>query len=80
MIKNYLIVAYRNILKNKIYSLVNISGLAIGKLFIPCEVKLVYIRITAAGTIAAHIHYYWYSKFESGDFQPDQKFKNGMIT
>ena len=30
MIKNYLKIALRNLLKNKIYSLINISGLAIG--------------------------------------------------
>ena len=30
MIKNYLKVAYRNLLKNKVFSLVNILGLAIG--------------------------------------------------
>lgn len=30
MLKNYLIVALRNIKKNKVYSLLNISGLAIG--------------------------------------------------
>lgn len=30
MIKNYLIIAYRHLLKNKIFSLINIMGLAIG--------------------------------------------------
>ena len=30
MIKNYLMVAWRNLLKNKIYSFLNITGLAVG--------------------------------------------------
>ena len=30
MIKNYLVVAWRNLLKNKIYSFLNITGLAVG--------------------------------------------------
>lgn len=30
MIKNYLLIAYRNLLRNKLYSLINILGLAIG--------------------------------------------------
>ena len=30
MIKNYLIIAWRNLQKNKIYSFINIIGLAIG--------------------------------------------------
>ena len=30
MIKNYITVAFRNIVKNKVYSLLNITGLAIG--------------------------------------------------
>lgn len=30
MLKNYLSIAYRNLLKNKVFSLINISGLAIG--------------------------------------------------
>ncbi|HEX3766883.1 MAG TPA: ABC transporter permease, partial [Puia sp.] len=30
MIKNYLMVAWRNLLKNKIYSILNITGLAVG--------------------------------------------------
>ena len=30
MIKNYLVIALRNLLKNKVYSLINIVGLAVG--------------------------------------------------
>jgi putative ABC transport system permease protein len=30
MLKNYLKIAYRNLLKNKVFSLINILGLAIG--------------------------------------------------
>ena len=30
MFKNYLKVAFRNLIKNKVYSFINISGLAIG--------------------------------------------------
>jgi putative ABC transport system permease protein len=30
MIKNYLIVAWRNLLRNKVISMLNISGLALG--------------------------------------------------
>ena len=30
MLKNYFKIAFRNLLKNKVYSIINISGLAIG--------------------------------------------------
>jgi len=30
MLKNYFLIAWRNLLKNKLYSLVNITGLATG--------------------------------------------------
>ena len=30
MIRNYAIIAWRNLLKNKVYSLINIGGLALG--------------------------------------------------
>jgi len=30
MLKNYFKIAFRNLLKNKVFSLVNIAGLAIG--------------------------------------------------
>jgi len=30
MLKNYLKIAYRNLLKHKLFSLINISGLAVG--------------------------------------------------
>ena len=33
MIKSYLKIAYRNLVRHKIYSLINISGLAIGIAF-----------------------------------------------
>ena len=42
MIRNYLMVAYRNIVRYKIYSLINISGLAIGIAF--CILTFLYVR------------------------------------
>src|ERR1700712_745522 len=33
MIKNYITIAYRNLLKNKVFSLINIVGLAVGIAF-----------------------------------------------
>src|SRR5215217_630830 len=30
MIKNYFVIAFRNLLKNKVYSFINIAGLAVG--------------------------------------------------
>lgn len=37
MFKNYLIIAIRNLLRHKLYSLINISGLAIGAGIYGCE-------------------------------------------
>lgn len=42
MIKNYLTIAWRNLLKHKTFSLVNISGLAIG--IAACLVIFIYVR------------------------------------
>ena len=42
MIKSYLMVAYRNLVRHKIYSLINISGLAIGIAF--CILTFLYVR------------------------------------
>lgn len=42
MIKNYFKIAYRNLLRNKLFSLVNISGLAIG--IAACFLILQYVR------------------------------------
>lgn len=42
MIKNYLLVAYRNLVRYKIYSVINITGLAIGIAF--CLLTFLYVR------------------------------------
>ena len=42
MIKNYLLVAYRNLVRYKIYSIINITGLAIGIAF--CILTFLYVR------------------------------------
>lgn len=42
MLKNYLKIAYRNLLKNKVFSLINILGLAIG--MAACLLILLYVR------------------------------------
>ena len=42
MLKNYLIIAWRNLLKNKVFSLINILGLAIG--MAACLLILQYVR------------------------------------
>ncbi|WPP51349.1 ABC transporter permease [Catalinimonas niigatensis] len=42
MLKNYLIIAYRNLLKNKVFSLINILGLAIG--MAACLLVLQYVN------------------------------------
>ena len=42
MIKNYLLIAWRNLLKHKTFSLVNILGLAIG--IAACMVIFIYVR------------------------------------
>ena len=42
MIRNYLKIAYRNLVRHKIYSLINISGLAIGIAF--CILTFLYVR------------------------------------
>lgn len=42
MLRNYLIIAFRNLLRQKVYSTINISGLAIGIAF--CILTLLYVR------------------------------------
>ena len=42
MIKNYLIIAWRNLLRNKVFSLINVSGLAIG--LAACFLIMQYVR------------------------------------
>ena len=42
MIRNYLKIAYRNLVRHKIYSFINISGLAIGIAF--CILTFLYVR------------------------------------
>ena len=42
MFQNYLKVAYRNLVRHKIYSLINISGLAIGIAF--CILAFLFVR------------------------------------
>ena len=46
MFKNYMIIAYRNLMRNKIFSLINIIGLAIG---ITCFLTLVIFIIDESG-------------------------------
>ena len=42
MLRNYLIVAYRNLLRHKVYSLINVAGLSIGIAF--CILTFLYVR------------------------------------
>lgn len=42
MLRNYLIVAYRNLMRQKVYSLINVAGLSIGIAF--CILAFLYIR------------------------------------
>lgn len=76
MFKNYLIVAFRNFWRNKIFSLINIAGLAIG--------------ISAALVIYLIVHYeFSYEKFQKDGNRiyrivtnmhfPDQDFKNSGV-
>src|ERR1700746_2667718 len=76
MIKNYLIVAFRNFWRNKVFSLINIAGLAIG--------------ISAALVIYLIVHYeFSYEKFQKDGNRiyrivtnmhfPDQDFKNSGV-
>lgn len=37
MLRNYLKIAWRNLVKNKTFSLINILGLALGMAFIPAN-------------------------------------------
>src|SRR6266576_362628 len=76
MFKNYLIIAFRNFWKNKVFSLINIAGLAIG--------------ISASLVIYLIVHYeFGYEKFQKDRDRiyrvvtnmhfPDQDFKNGGV-
>ncbi len=42
MLRNYLIVAYRNLMRHKVYSLINVAGLSIGIAF--CILTFLYVR------------------------------------
>ena len=42
MLRNYLIVAYRNLMRHKVYSLINVAGLSIGIAF--CILAFLYVR------------------------------------
>ena len=42
MLRNYLTVAYRNLVRYKVYSAINITGLAIGIAF--CILTFLYVR------------------------------------
>ena len=42
MLRNYLIVAYRNLVRHKVYSLINVAGLSIGIAF--CILTFLYVR------------------------------------
>ena len=42
MLRNYLIVAYRNLMRHKVYSLINVTGLSIGIAF--CILTFLYVR------------------------------------
>src|SRR5689334_9758255 len=76
MFKNYFIVAFRNFWRNKVFSLINIAGLAIG--------------ISAALVIYLIVHYeFSYEKFQKEGNRiyrivtnmhfPDQDFKNSGV-
>lgn len=76
MLKNYLIVAFRNFWRNKVFSLINIAGLAIG--------------ISAALVIYLIVHYeFSFEKFQKDKGRiyrvvtnmhfPDQDFKNAGV-
>ena len=43
MLRNYLIVAYRNLMRYKVYSLINVAGLSIGIAF--CILAFLYVRL-----------------------------------
>ena len=45
MLRNYLIVAYRNLMRQKVYYLINVAGLSIGIAF--CILAFMYIRSRA---------------------------------
>ena len=42
MLRNYLIVAYRNLMRHRVYSLINVVGLSIGIAF--CILTFLYVR------------------------------------
>ena len=42
MLRNYLIVAYRNLMRHRVYSLINVAGLSIGIAF--CILTFLYVR------------------------------------
>ncbi|MDP3473862.1 MAG: ABC transporter permease, partial [Algoriphagus sp.] len=42
MFKNYLKIAYRNLVKNKVYSAINIFGLTLG--FVCCILIMLYVK------------------------------------
>lgn len=42
MLRNYMIVAYRNLMRHKVYSLINVAGLSIGIAF--CILTFLYVR------------------------------------
>jgi len=76
MIKNYLLIAFRNFWRNKVFSLINISGLAIG--------------ISASLVIYLIVHHeFSYEKFQTGGDRiyrvvtnmhfPEQDFKNSGV-
>ncbi len=68
MLRNYLIVAYRNLMRHKVYSLINVTGLSIGIAF--CILTFLYVRREwsfDAFHVKADRIYRVYSKGEVGE-------------